>query len=85
MIGSLVLLHWLYHESIGGPGWETIQEQKEWAEEPVPVVKTVGWIIYETDQYLVIIDTVMSDHSLVGTAHKIIKSNIILRKELSDG
>jgi len=80
----LVLLHWLDHETNGGPGWESFEDQLEWAEEPVAVGKTVGWIIFENEQYLVVVDTFM-DGGSVGAAHKIVKSNLILRKELDDG
>lgn len=80
----LVLLHWLDHETNGGPGWESLEDQLEWAQEPAAVGKTVGWIIHETETYLVVIDTFM-DGGSVGAAHKIVKSNIILRKELDYG
>lgn len=80
----LVLVHWLDHETNGGPGWECLEEQLEWAEEPVAVGRTVGWIIYENETYIVLVDTFM-DGGSVGAAHKIVKGDIIYRKELDDG
>ena len=81
---KLTLVHWLDHETNGGPGWESLEEQIEWAQEPVAVGRTVGWVIYECDTYLVLVDTFM-DGGSVGAAHKIVKGDIIFRKELDDG
>ena len=80
----MALVHWLDHETNGGPGWESLEDQLEWAEEPVAVGRTVGWIIYENDTYIVLVDTFM-DGGSVGAAHKIVKGDIIYRKELDDG
>lgn len=78
----LVYVEWLDHESNGGPGWEDMGAQLEWAQQSPPIGQTVGWIIWEGDKHIVLVDTLMSGES-TGTAHKILLSNIVFRKDLN--
>ena len=77
----LVLVHWLDHESNGGPEWEDLESQLEWAAELPPIGQTVGWIIWEGDKHIVLVDTIMNNQE-TGTAHKILKENIVFKQEL---
>ena len=74
----LVLVHWLDHESNGGPEWEDLESQLEWAAELPPIGQTVGWIIWESEKHIVLVDTIMNSTE-TGTAHKILKDNIVFK------
>lgn len=80
----LVVIGWSDHQSNGGPGWETIESQLEWANETPPIVYTVGWIIFENEMQIVLVDTLL-DETETGSAHKILKKNVVMRKELYYG
>ena len=60
-----------------------VLEEQLSGSEPVAIDHTVGWVIYECDTYLVLVDTM--DGGSVGAAHKIVKGDIIFRKEFDDG
>lgn len=75
---------WLDHESMGGPGWQTISEVLEWAEEAPAVGVSVGYLVYEDDDKIVLVDVIM-DGVLCGTANKILRQDIIKERILVNG
>ena len=77
---KIVQIIWTDHESNGGPGWEPVEDQKEWAEEDLPTAQTVGFLFHETPLYVVLTDTILGETT--STCHKICKQNIIEFKEL---
>lgn len=49
---KLVYLEWC--DAIGKDGWHSLEEAKNWGKEGVWRISQVGWIIEETDEYLLL-------------------------------
>lgn len=45
-------VHWTDAYSVHH--WHHKRELEEWCVEPLPVMQTLGWLIYECDEYIVI-------------------------------
>tara|TARA_B100001059_G_C17779177_1_gene553094 strand:- start:1091 stop:1351 length:261 start_codon:yes stop_codon:yes gene_type:complete len=69
----LVKVTWIDAATHGGPGWVDLDDAKEWALEPCPVMETVGFLLHvdEDDQqgYLTLTDTLGSQEC--ASVHKI--------------
>lgn len=80
----IVEVYWLDHESNGGPGWEDLEEQLEWAARKPALGHSVGYKIYECSTHIVIVDTIMMEEQS-GCANKIVKTDIIQERILLNG
>lgn len=45
-------VHWL--DSVGREGWFNRKSQEEWVKEPIGKIKSVGFLVYEDDQQVVL-------------------------------
>jgi hypothetical protein len=52
---------WEDAEEIGEVGWNDLEELFELAEEPCPVMHTVGYIIYESNEHISMVSTIGPD------------------------
>ena len=77
---KLVYIEWADSTSISE--WKFIDEAIKWAENSVWIVKHVGWIIKETDKYILIGSNIADDGKQVGNLQKIPKTWIRKRKRL---
>ena len=80
----IVEVWWLDHESNGGPGWEDLEEQLEWAMREPALGHSVGYKIFECASHIVIVDTIMMEEQS-GTANKIVRSDILQERILLNG
>ena len=80
----IVEVYWLDHESNGGPGWEELEDQLEWAKAAPALGHSVGYLIYSCDTHIVIADTIMME-SQTGCANKIVRTDIIQERLLLNG
>ena len=75
---KLVYIEWLDHCSFGSGCWNT----KESCENMEPILaKTIGWLVKETDEHLVVVSTTLSDNYYGGDS-LILKSCIKKRKNV---
>ena len=52
-----VAVEWVDAESDGGPGWQDPEDMIEYAKRPLPVMKTVGMLVWEDNEKVVITDS----------------------------
>ena len=53
----VVLVEWADAQSHGDSSWQDPQEILEWAHEPCPLMRTVGFLVAETSQHYVLMET----------------------------
>lgn len=53
----VVLVEWQDAQSHGDSSWQDPSEILTWALEPCPVMKTVGFLVAETDMHYVLMET----------------------------
>ena len=80
----IVEVWWLDHESNGGPGWEDLADQMEWAAKKPALGHSVGYKIFDCPSHIVIVDTIMMGEQ-TGCANKIVKTDIVQERVLADG
>jgi|TARA_B100001093_G_scaffold41775_2_gene35550 hypothetical protein len=73
-------IKWIDASSHGGPGWVSHEEAENFSLESPPVMSTVGFVIYETDSYMVLTDTIGEEEC--SSIHKIPKVMILERTNL---
>ena len=82
----LVLVNWIDPEC-SDPGWQDKDGFYKWCNEPLKPVQTVGWLVRDNDDIVVVLSTMGDD--VVGEAHKIPKSLVVsiekLTREVDDG
>ena len=80
----LVEVTWIDACSSGGPGWVDREEALEFAVEPAPVMRTIGFLIHEDfDEevgFVALTDTIGEDEC--ACVHKIPYSMILSRRPL---
>ncbi|MBC23378.1 MAG: hypothetical protein CMJ32_05610 [Phycisphaerae bacterium] len=54
---EMVSIHWVDAESEGGPGWQDPEEMLEFARRPLPVMHTVGLLVYEDEDMVSVTDS----------------------------
>ena len=54
---DMVSIHWVDAESDGGSGWQDPEEMLEYARRPLPVIHTVGLLVYEDAEQVAITDS----------------------------
>ena len=54
---EMVSVHWIDAESDGGSGWQDPEDMLEYARRPLPVMHTVGLLVYEDAEQVAITDT----------------------------
>jgi len=74
---------WVDAHSQGGPEWVSLEDAYEYAHEPLPKIKNIGYVLHETDEYVAITDTVGEDNT--GTVHSIPRNIIIEMSTLRRG
>lgn len=52
-----VSVEWVDAESDGGPGWQDPEDMIEYAKRPLPIMKTVGMLVWEDNEKVVITDS----------------------------
>lgn len=60
---------WYDAECTGNSGWEDPAEMEKWANETPPTMHSVGYLIVDDPNYIVLLDTIGPNE--VGTANKI--------------
>jgi len=63
-------------------GWHDENDVREWGKEPPRKFRTLGWVIYENEDVVVVASSV--DGHQVGSIHKLIKASIVKRGLLSN-
>jgi len=51
---KLTLISWIDAETCGDSGWIKLDEAIEEANTPPPVMKSVGWVLYQDDKYVAV-------------------------------
>lgn len=80
----MVEVEWVDASTSGGPGWVYLSEAKEFAAKEPPIMKTVGFLLYEkggSDGYVVLTDTL--GYEECAAVHKIPSGMIINMRSLS--
>lgn len=81
---SLVRVRWIDASSHGGPGWVDLEDAQEFAQQPCPIMETVGHVLYEVNDpregYIVLTDTL--GDSECASVHKIPYVMIVERTSL---
>ena len=77
---SLVMVHWIDAEC-SSDGWQHKEDFDKWADEPLRSVQTVGWLMRDTDDRVVVMSSMGGDD--MGEAHKIPKSWVIKIEKLT--
>ena len=54
---EMVSVYWIDAESDGGSGWQDPEDMIEYARRPLPVMHTVGLLVYEDAEQVAITDT----------------------------
>ena len=84
MDNPLIYIEWCDATSYGTGTWQELDELKAWAKnEDSWLIKEVGFVIEETDEYLLLVSQV-SDNGNVGNAMKIPKGWVRKRIELTE-
>ena len=82
----LVIVHWIDPEC-SGTGWQDKDDFYKWCDDPLKTVQTVGWLVRDGEDRIVVLSTMGSDE--MGEAHKIPKSLVVkiekLKREEDDG
>ena len=80
----MVKVRWIDASSHGGPGWVDLDDAMEFAQQPAPIMETVGHIIHEVNDpqlgYVVLTDT-LGDQEC-ASVHKIPYVMIVERTSL---
>ncbi|MCP4742924.1 MAG: hypothetical protein GY871_11975 [Actinomycetales bacterium] len=79
----MVEIVWVDASTHGGPGWVDLEDAVAFAEEPVPVMRTIGYLFHELpgpDGWVVITDTLGDDEC--AAVHKIPNGMVIERNIL---
>jgi len=74
----LVECEWVDASTSGGPGWVGLDEAREFAASPPPVMRTVGFLLHEqqgSSGYLVLTDTL--GYNECAAVHKIPNAMIL--------
>jgi len=66
---DIVEVIWTDAEEIGDTGWNNLKSQLRDAKKPCPVMKSVGYLVYQDDKQLSLLSTVGKD--LASTLEKI--------------
>jgi hypothetical protein len=66
----------------GAVGWESMEDRLDDADNRSGIVHQTGFLIEETEDNIIIVDSYLNDEDMVGSYHKIPKSIIIQRLEL---
>lgn len=66
---KLVEVAWFDAECTNNSGWEDPEELQKWASAPPPLMYSVGFLIVDAEDYIVLLDTIGPNE--VGTANKI--------------
>ncbi len=81
---SLVKIRWIDASTSGGPGWVSLEDAMEFAEQDPPIMETVGYVLHEVNDpkfgYIVMTDTLGEDEC--SSVHKIPYVMIIERSTL---
>jgi hypothetical protein len=48
---------WVDAETCGGPEWLSVEDMCEFARKPLPQMRTMGYVVYETDLYIAVTDS----------------------------
>ena len=54
---EMVSIQWVDAESDGGSGWQDPEEMMEYARRPLPVIHTVGLLVYEDAEQIAVTDS----------------------------
>ncbi|MEE2907543.1 MAG: hypothetical protein VX527_06875 [Planctomycetota bacterium] len=54
---EMVSVFWIDAESDGGSGWQDPEDMVEYARRPLPIMHTVGLLVYEDAEQIAITDT----------------------------
>ena len=78
------MVEWVDASTHGGPGWVPRDEATDFAAEPPPVMKTVGFLLHKTEEegpdgWIAITDTLGDDET--ASVHKI-PNPMIIRLEI---
>lgn len=84
MTYPLIYIEWCDAASYGNGTWQDVYDLIAWAaDEDSWLVKEVGFVVEETDEYILLVSQV-SDNGKVGDAMKIPKGWVRRRVELGD-
>jgi hypothetical protein len=76
----LVLVEWTDAEEHGELGWNDLTEMLEYAEKECPIMRTVGWCVYEGPNHIALLSTIGDKES--STLEKIPNAFIYRRTTL---
>jgi len=54
---EMVSVYWIDAESDGGSGWQDPEDMLEYARRPLPIMHTVGLLVYEDAEQIAVTDT----------------------------
>ena len=54
---KLIKIKWIDAETVGDCNWQDIEEIKEMSKKNPPVMESVGFVLYESDSHISIIDS----------------------------
>lgn len=75
-----VMIKWRDAETRGGPEWVPLEDLLEYSTQPPPLMTTVGCVLYETDDFITVTDTLGPEET--GAINVLPKGMIISMHEL---
>ena len=77
---QLVEITWVDAEEYGEVGWNCLKEIKRYAKKSCPVMKTVGYVLYESKTHISVVSSIGSEEC--STVHKIPQEFIVSVREI---
>jgi hypothetical protein len=72
-------IRWM--DSEAAPGWHDELEVKDYIEQPLSIFKTLGWLLYDTDDFVVLAMT--KDKTRFGELMKIPRKMIVSIEQIT--
>ena len=80
---------WYDAEEEGDPGWNDFKKMKTYAKKACPLMRLIGYVVYESDSHIAMVSTLAEDSSVCSTCEKIPKGMVVsitlLSRESTDG
>ena len=77
---DVVEVTWVDAEEVGDTGWNNLKGQLMDAKKPCPVMKTVGYVVYESKTHISLLSSIGADNA--STLEKIPMSFVVDIKKL---
>ena len=74
---------WYDAEEEGEPGWNDFKKMQAYAKKACPLMRSIGYVVYESDSHISMVSTLAEDQSVCSTCEKIPKGMVVSITPLS--